>query len=222
MSRQTTADTKLLQRYGETSAAFETAGGYRYEYEIQRVLVWAGFLRPRNTTSPLAQFSGGQQMRATLARLLLEAPTLLLLDEPTNHLDIAALNWLEGYLTNYERAVLIVSHDRHFIDAFAREIWELENGQLTRYRGNFSHYRAQRAARRERQAKEHARQRERPSKKSRNSSANTSAAASRPRHAGDKNACIPWPNEAASSMRHDGNGPLVFPLPTPAAVATRC
>ena len=159
MSRQTTADAKLLQRYGETSAAFETAGGYRYEHEIRRVLGGLGF-PAAEYDRPLAQFSGGQQTRAALARLLLEAPTLLLLDEPTNHLDIAALNWLEGYLTNYERAVLIVSHDRHFIDAFAAEIWELENGQLTRYRGNFSHYRAQRAARRERQAKVHAKQKE--------------------------------------------------------------
>ena len=157
LSRNKPADADLLQRYEATSVAFETAGGYQYEHEIRRVLSGLGFA-PADEDRPLAQFSGGQQTRAALARLLLAAPTLLLLDEPTHHLDIAALDWLESYLTNYERAVLIVSHDRHFIDAFAREIWELEGGTLTRYRGNFSQYQAQRAERQLRQEKEHSRQ----------------------------------------------------------------
>ena len=142
----------MLQRYGERSTEFEARGGYRFEQEIRRALNGLGF-GPADYERPLAQLSGGQQTRAALARLLLEAPTLLVLDEPTNHLDIAALAWLENYLSNYTGAILLVSHDRQFIDAFANEIWELEGGRLTRYRGNFSHYRTQRAARRERQAK---------------------------------------------------------------------
>lgn len=157
MSQRNSSDANLLQRYEATSVAFETAGGYHYEHEIRRVLSGLGFARA-DEDRPLAQFSGGQQMRAALARLLLAAPTLLLLDEPTHHLDIAALDWLEGYLVNYERAVLIVSHDRHFIDAFAKEIWELEGGTLTRYRGNFSQYQAQRLERQMRQEKERSRQ----------------------------------------------------------------
>ena len=141
-----------LRHYGERSAEFEARGGYRYEHEIRRVLSGLGF-GPADYERPLSQLSGGQQTRAALARLLLEAPMLLVLDEPTNHLDIAALAWLENYLSNYNCAILLVSHDRQFMDAFASEIWELEGGQLTRYRGNFSHYRTQRDAHRERQLK---------------------------------------------------------------------
>ena len=157
MSAQKTANADLLRRYGEREANFTALGGYTYESEIRRILSGLGFHQEDHSRA-LAQLSGGQQTRAALARLLLEAPDLLVLDEPTNHLDIATIAWLENYLAGYRGACLLVSHDRQFMDACAREIWELEGGQLTRYRGNFSHYREQRAARRQRQAKEAAAQ----------------------------------------------------------------
>jgi ATP-binding cassette, subfamily F, member 3 len=95
----------------------------------------------------LTQLSGGQRTRALLARLLLSSPDLLVLDEPTNHLDIAAVEWLEGYLSAWEGAVLIVSHDRYFLDKVAGTIWELSRSGLETYRGNYSAYLVQRQER---------------------------------------------------------------------------
>ena len=139
---------RALERYGPLQAEFERLGGYSYEARIKMVLSGLGFSADDYET-PLPQLSGGQKTRALLCRLLLEEPDLLILDEPTNHLDIEAVEWLEKYLATYAGAVLAVSHDRYFIDNFAKTIWEIEYGRLQVYRGNYSAYAKQRAAGRE-------------------------------------------------------------------------
>ncbi len=141
------------ERYSQLEPEFERRGGYTYETRIRMVLDGVGF-RPEDYHTPLTQLSGGQKTRAMLARLLLEAPDLLVLDEPTNHLDIAAVEWLESFLNSFEGAVLVISHDRYFIDHVATTIWELEFGALETYRGNYSAYLTQRDERRERLQKE--------------------------------------------------------------------
>lgn len=143
----------ILKVYGELQQRFESAGGYTYEQRIRTVLHGLGFT-PHDYERPLSMLSGGQKTRAVLGRLLLETPDLLLLDEPTNHLDIQAVEWLEGYLNEFEGAVLVVSHDRYFIDAVAQMIWELDFGTLETYRGNYSHYARQREERHARRLKE--------------------------------------------------------------------
>jgi len=147
----------VLQRYGEAMEAFELAGGYTYEQFIKQVLSGLGFDED-DFQCPVAQLSGGQKTRARLARLLLEEPDLLLLDEPTNHLDLAGVEWLEGYLKAWDGAVVVVAHDRAFLDAVVDRVWEMAWGKLTPYRGNYSAYVVQRADRLVRQQAEHERQ----------------------------------------------------------------
>ncbi len=144
---------KLLATYGEAQSRFEHAGGYEYEQTTDFVLTGLGF-QAADYQTPVTQMSGGQQSRAQLARLLLEKPNLLLLDEPTNHLDLASVEWLESYLQSWEGAVIIVSHDRYFLDKVSTIVWDLQFGQIELYRGNFSHYLTQRAEREERRQKE--------------------------------------------------------------------
>ena len=153
------ADEALMKVYGELQERFEAAGGYLYEHRIRTVLHGLGF-GPHDYSKPLVKLSGGQQTRALLARLLLEAPDLLALDEPTNHLDITAVEWLEGYLKEFPGAVLVVSHDRFFLDAVATTVWEMDFGSLETYRGNYSQYIRQREERHERLLKEFEAQRE--------------------------------------------------------------
>jgi ATP-binding cassette subfamily F protein 3 len=137
---------EALQRYGPALEAFELAGGYTYEQRIGQVLSGLGFDED-DFRRPVAQLSGGQKTRALLARLLLEEPDLLLLDEPTNHLDLAGIEWLENYLQAWKGAVVVVAHDRAFLDAVVERVWELEWGWLEQYRGNYSAYVAQKAQR---------------------------------------------------------------------------
>jgi len=144
----------LLTAYGEAQSQFEHAGGYTYEQTINLVLTGLGF-HETDYQLPLTQLSGGQQSRAQLARLLLEQPTLLLLDEPTNHLDLASVEWLESYLQQWPGSIIVVSHDRYFLDKVATHIWELQFGSIEKYRGNFSHYLIQRTERQARLAKEY-------------------------------------------------------------------
>ncbi|MEL6271185.1 MAG: ABC-F family ATP-binding cassette domain-containing protein [Chloroflexota bacterium] len=146
-------DEDALERYGPLQEKFEADGGYIYPDTLRSVLKGLGF-REDQFDMPLTALSGGQKTRAVLARLLLEKPDLLALDEPTNHLDIDAVEWLEGYLTTFEGAVLAISHDRYFIDAFANTVWELEWGTLETYRANYTQYIQQRTERRERLQKE--------------------------------------------------------------------
>jgi ATP-binding cassette subfamily F protein 3 len=148
-----------IAAYGDLQETFEAAGGYTYEQRIKTTLRGLGFSID-DFHKPLAQLSGGQKTRALLARLLLEAPDLLALDEPTNHLDIEAVEWLEGFLKDFSGAVIVVSHDRYFMDAVANTVWELDFGSLETYRGNYSAYVAQREERHTRLLKEYEAQQE--------------------------------------------------------------
>jgi len=141
--------TKAMARYGELLQRFELAGGYTYEYEIKRVLMGLGFAEAE-FDKPLALLSGGQRTRAQLAQLLLRQPDLLLLDEPTNHLDLEAIQWLEDYLAKWRGSLVVVAHDRYFLDKVVFRVWELSFGTLEQYSGNYSYYvelRAERQAR---------------------------------------------------------------------------
>lgn len=150
---------ELLERYGREQHQFELDGGYTYETRARQVLQGLGFA-PADFSTPLTHLSGGQQTRALLARLLLEAPDLLVLDEPTNHLDINAIEWLESFLKTWPGALLLVSHDRYFMDSVVSTIWEMEWGRVEVYRGNYSHYVQQREERLERLRKEYEAQQE--------------------------------------------------------------
>ena len=143
-----------LKRYGEVLHAFELAGGYRYESKIRQVLAGLGF-REEEQHQPLSILSGGQKTRALLAKLLLSEPDLLLLDEPTNHLDLAATQWLEEYLANWKGSLVVVAHDRYFLDKVVGRVWELTFGRLEDYSGNYSHYSTLRAERMERRLAEY-------------------------------------------------------------------
>ena len=132
-------DVSALERYAELQQLFEQRGGYQMESEVGRVLHGLGF-SAADFDKPCETFSGGWQMRIALAKLLLQRPNLLLLDEPTNHLDLPARDWLEDYLLNYPYAIVLVSHDRFFLDKVVSRIVEIWNGDLTGYPGNYSHY----------------------------------------------------------------------------------
>jgi ATP-binding cassette subfamily F protein 3 len=136
----------LMERFGSLQEEFRLAGGYGMEAEVGRVLDGLGFCRS-DWDRDCSQFSGGWQMRIALARLLLARPAVLLLDEPTNHLDMEARNWLEEYLAAYPGAVMVVSHDRFFLDRVCSRITEVWNGTLTDYHCSYSSYLVQREAR---------------------------------------------------------------------------
>ena len=140
---------QVLEKYGRLQAEFDHRGGYTYIHRIQQVLSGLGFTADEYQ-APLARLSGGERTRALLARLLLSEPDLLILDEPTNHLDIAAVEWLEGYLSQWDGATLIVSHDRYFLDQVVDTIWEMTRSGFEVYRGNYSAYVKQRSERWER------------------------------------------------------------------------
>ena len=130
----------LLAEYARIQEQHERLGGYDYEHQVNRILGGLGFAES-DFNLPIRVLSGGQKSRATLAKLLLEAPDLLLFDEPTNHLDIKGIEWLENYLNiEYNGAVLVVSHDRYFLDKVVRKVWELAEHRIKIYRGNYSKY----------------------------------------------------------------------------------
>jgi ATP-binding cassette subfamily F protein 3 len=140
------ADPALTDTYGEVQHRFEALGGYRLEAEAKIILGGLGF-SPEGAHRPLAEFSGGWRMRAALARLLLLRPDLLLLDEPTNHLDLESLGWLENFLAAYEGSVVIVSHDRYFLNRMVTAIADLAGGSVTLYHGDYDHFLVEREAR---------------------------------------------------------------------------
>lgn len=136
----------MLKAYAREVEKFERGGGYEYESIIRRVAFGLGF-SPEDLARPLSTFSGGQKTRIFLARALIRQPDFLFLDEPTNHLDIAMVEWLEEYLAAYSGGVIIISHDRYFLDKVTTRILELESGTLTAYRGNYTAYLEQKAER---------------------------------------------------------------------------
>ncbi|MDQ6670426.1 MAG: ATP-binding cassette domain-containing protein, partial [Chloroflexota bacterium] len=148
-----TADTSaesletLVERHAELQEEFERRGGYGIEAEVARVLDGLGF-QASDRDRPTDQFSGGWQMRIALARLLLGRPDVLLLDEPTNHLDLAATEWLEDYVKATRATMLIVSHDRYFLDSVVQRVFDLRQGRIETFpAGNYSSYRVERARR---------------------------------------------------------------------------
>jgi len=138
----------LVQRYGELQHAYEALGGYDLEARAKAILGGLG-IRPDALAAPLGSFSGGWRMRVALGRLLLQAPDLLLLDEPTNHLDLESLQWLEDFLAVYEGTIVIISHDRYFLNRVVDRIAELELGRFTLYVGDYDEYQAQKLTRQE-------------------------------------------------------------------------
>jgi ATP-binding cassette, subfamily F, member 3 len=139
-------DPDVIEQYGKMQEDFERRGGYTYDTRIKQVLTGLGFDASDYALS-LDHLSGGQRTRAFLARLLLSNPDVLLLDEPTNHLDIRAVEWLEGYLNQWEGAAVIVSHDRYFLDKVSTEILEMLPGAYELYKGNYKAYLKQREER---------------------------------------------------------------------------
>ena len=143
---------EILERYGRLQGEFERDGGYDYRARAASTLSGLGFA-PEDWKRPVGSFSGGEQSRIALARLLLEEPDLVLLDEPTNHLDLEAIEWLENFVKGAKSAVIVVSHDRYFLDSTVGSILELEGGKLTRYVGNYTRYAAEKKARSEQLAR---------------------------------------------------------------------
>lgn len=133
----------MLDEYGHVQDRFERLGGYELESNARQILAGLGF-KPSDFDQPCSEFSGGWQMRIALAKLFLRHPDVLLLDEPTNHLDLESVQWLRGFISAYDGAVLIVSHDRAFMDACVDHVAALENRRITTYTGNYSSYLKQR------------------------------------------------------------------------------
>ena len=128
-----------LERYTRMNHTFEMQDGYSFESQITGILKGLGF-EESEFNRPVSELSGGQKTRVSLGRLLLSRPDIILLDEPTNHLDLNSITWLEGYLRGYDGAVIIVSHDRYFLDKIVTKVVEIENTQATIYHGNYSYY----------------------------------------------------------------------------------
>lgn len=144
----------ISHEYAELSSYFEARDGYRIDVKIKQVLNGMGF-GSTPTDRVISTLSGGEKTRLALAKLLLEEPNLLILDEPTNHLDFETLMWLEDYLKGYKGAIIIVSHDRYFLNKVCTRICEIEQGRLTSYRGDYFSYLVQKKMNSERQLKEY-------------------------------------------------------------------
>ena len=149
---------EVLERYAELQTAFEHADGWSYAAKAEAILLGVGFTKEQWSMST-ATLSGGQRNRLGMARMLLSNADVLLLDEPTNHLDVNAVEWLEEHLQTYDRAYVIISHDRYFLDRTTDRIIEIENGRAVSYKGNYSKFLVERALRREQQQREYENQR---------------------------------------------------------------
>ena len=144
----------LCEEYSRLSSWFEARDGYHIDVKIKTVLNGMGF-EQKAYDMPISALSGGEKTRLAIARLLLEEPDLLILDEPTNHLDFRTLIWLEDYLKEYKGGLLVVSHDRYFLDKMVGQIWEIENRKVVSYPGNYTKYKLLRAERYQRMQKEY-------------------------------------------------------------------
>ncbi len=142
---------EILNKLSDKQIEFDALDGYNIEFKAHEILAGLGFSEEEQKR-PLATFSGGWRMRVMLARILLQAPDILLLDEPTNHMDLPSIKWLEGYLQSFEGAIVIVSHDRYFLDRIVKKTVESRKGKLTLYAGNYSYYLEEKALRNEIQA----------------------------------------------------------------------
>ncbi len=145
---------ELIEKYSSLLDVFTNLGGFYFEKEYESAIRRFGFTDD-DKIKPLSAFSGGQRTKIAFLKLILSKPDLLLLDEPTNHLDIDAVEWLEGYLASYKKAVVIVSHDRMFLDKTVNVIYEIERGKTYKYNGNYSDFIIQKRLLREKQAKEY-------------------------------------------------------------------
>ncbi len=154
---QASSDLKIINEFNRLQEEFKAQDGYFYEKEYNLLFAKFGF-EPSDKNRPLNSFSGGQLTKLAFIKLLLERPDVLLLDEPTNHLDITTLEWLEEYLKNYKKAVVIVSHDRMFLDKIADVVYEIEHGVTKRYVGNYSSFVKQKEENYERELKAYERQ----------------------------------------------------------------
>ncbi|RYZ26517.1 MAG: ABC-F family ATP-binding cassette domain-containing protein, partial [Chitinophagaceae bacterium] len=149
---ETDSSEELLLEYSHKLHEFEEAGGYEIEHKTEEVLQGLGFANA-DLSRPYREFSGGWRMRVLLAKMILQAPDLLLLDEPTNHLDLPSIEWLEKYLQHYKGAVVIVSHDKYFLNRMVKKIVELYQRELHIYNGNYDYYEKEKAIRIEMQQK---------------------------------------------------------------------
>lgn len=140
--------TPILEAYNRLSTQYDRENGYAYESEITGVIAGLGFTK-EDYDRPIATLSGGQKMRVALGRLLLSHPDVIILDEPTNHLDMTSIQWLEGYLASYPGAVIVVSHDRYFIDKITNKIVEIDQGVSSVYNGSYSYYSQEKSKRRQ-------------------------------------------------------------------------
>lgn len=129
----------LLNKLHDAQTTYEALDGYNLQYKAEAILEGLGF-STHDLTRPLKEFSGGWRMRVMLAKILLTKPDLLLLDEPTNHLDLPSIQWIEQYLADYEGTIVIVSHDRYFLDKVVDKTVEIANEEITVYSGNYSYY----------------------------------------------------------------------------------
>lgn len=150
--KETSTYEKLLKDYDLLQVQFKDLGGYQYEADIRSVLHGLNF-HTFDYSTKISSLSGGQKTRLALGKLLLTKPDILILDEPTNHLDIETLSWLEQYLQNYEGAILIVSHDRYFLDKVVNQVYEMSRQQILKFTGNYSSYLVHKAENYEREMK---------------------------------------------------------------------
>lgn len=151
---QVQSDDKLIKEYSETMERYEISGGYTYKKEYETAIRKFGFSE-EDKHKKISEFSGGQKTKIAFLKLLLSKPDILLLDEPTNHLDIGTIEWLEGYLKSYPKAVVVVSHDRMFLDRIVNKVYEIEYASITEYKGNYSAFEKQKRENYEKQLKDY-------------------------------------------------------------------
>ena len=151
---QDQTDEKTIKEYTNALEQYEIQGGYLYKKEYETAIKKFGF-KEEDKSKKISEFSGGQRTKIAFLKLLLSKPDILLLDEPTNHLDITAIEWLENYLKNYPKAVVIVSHDRMFLDKIVNKVYEIEYASMVEYKGNYTDFERQKRERYEKQLKDY-------------------------------------------------------------------